>query len=124
MSDPLRLFDTPPLVEPAADPPVSPTRRRTVRQHAALARGRHPATGLPLLRDQDHTQASLCCGDCAHVDLVLGGGRTWWKCRIQGDTRSPATDVRISWPACVRLVRRDVSAPGIQRGRYPQAPAR
>lgn len=96
----MSLFPLEPLpdVEPEAD--LSPDQRRTKRRVALLAQGFNPRTRLPLLEsDEPHT-----CGDCAH-HFVRRMGQTYHKCdHGVGEnvhvSFGPATDVRVSWPAC------------------------
>jgi hypothetical protein len=84
------LFELDPV---PVDPPVklSVDQRRTIRRAAALADGRHPLMGGPV--DPDHT-----CGDCTHHFSHTRNG-TWHKCELNA-TGGPATDIRVSWPAC------------------------
>jgi hypothetical protein len=90
---------------PAPDPPVELTshekRRRTIenrraRWAAAIAAGKHPLNGRPLL------DASLghTCGDCVHR-FLRPLGRPYPKCDLGPLTGGPATDVQARWPACV-----------------------
>lgn len=72
---------------------LSPDRRRTEQRNAALARGQHP-TGLGRI-DVEHT-----CGECRFRFAKAGHAKTYWKCLVLGPTSGPATDVRLSWPAC------------------------
>lgn len=100
-----RLFDPGPELEPgplelAA---LSTDRRRTIRRRQLLAAGTHPTTKRAL-----RTPAGETCGSCANlVEHRLG--RTYWKCGAIPLTGGPATDVRLSWPAC-NLWRGDVEA--------------
>lgn len=74
---------------------VSADARRTLRQHALVARGFHPLALSP-------TRPELgTCGGCAW--RVLFGA--YPKCTLPGDrarrlTHGPATDCRAWWPAC------------------------
>jgi len=113
-----RLFPVADL--PEAEPQASYTRRLTIRRRATLAAGRHPATGLGLLRLTDPPQRAMRCGDCSQATKVSGGGQAFWKCQRAGITHGPATDIRISWPACAAFERSDPSARGIQRTRYQE----
>lgn len=117
-----RLF---PVPEPDADAEpdaltASYGSRLTARNRVAIANGRHPATRKKLLRIVDPPQRAMCCGDCAHADYRPGGTRWFWKCRLhpQGMTHGPATDIRISWPACELFDRAPKPAPGISRNAY------
>lgn len=72
-------------------------RRRTVRRNALVAQGVNPGSMLPLA-DNGET-----CGTCAHHFVTHRGGR-YHKCELTpgGWTRGAATDIRTSWPACVK----------------------
>jgi len=91
-----QLFDPGPDAPPADK--LSPDQRRTIRQHAALADGRHPMMGGPV--NLEHT-----CGDCvhhfSHNRYSVGGNRIWHKCDLNA-THGAGTDVRVSWPACAK----------------------
>lgn len=106
----MSLFPLEPL--PDAEPPetISAERRRTLKRQAELARGVHPRTKLPLANN------GHACGDCAH-HFERRMGSTYHKCdhgypaepvEFHGTMYSPrslvshgpATDVRVSWPAC------------------------
>lgn len=93
MSDPERLFDAPDLPDP--DPQLSYGQRLTLRNNAALAAGRHPATGLPLADSGHH------CGSCEH-HVVRRLGSTYHKCVMHrlGTSGGEASDIRVGWPAC------------------------
>ena len=67
-------------------------RARTVKRRAMLACGIHPATGLPLLGRET-------CGTCVHHFVRQFAG-AYHKCRLVRSTGGPATDIRVSWPAC------------------------
>ncbi len=77
-------------------PAVSADRRRTEKRHAALAAGRHPFMGGPVRPDLG------TCGDCAHSGRQGGVAGSYYKCALNL-TGGPATDIRISWPACNRF---------------------
>ena len=99
MTDPDSLF--PDLVVPAPVPDrTSAGRRLTLRQHAQVAAGVHPLTGLPA-RPELGT-----CGGCAHR---IQSYRGYPKCDV-GDgariTGGPATDCRAWWPACGQFLSR------------------
>jgi hypothetical protein len=88
-----------PTVEPEPEPRPSTDRKRTLRQHADIAAGRHPLTRGPIERNGE------TCGTCVHRIRVSVHGRNWPKCDQQGRrfvTRSATTDVRAFWPACFR----------------------
>lgn len=65
------------------------------RNKADLEAGRHPANGLKLCPDLGK------CGDCA-FHVVRRFGKTYHKCEQHrlGTSRSEASDIRVSWPAC------------------------
>lgn len=87
------LFDPGPLdPDVVAEREMSYGRRLTLRNRRMLDAGRHPITGLPV-RDGDET-----CGSCDHCFRWSRGG-SYFKCDLN-DTRSEATDLRVSWPAC------------------------
>ena len=90
-------------VDPAPPKGKGPSagQRRTARDKALLAAGIHPATRQPLLGR--HT-----CGECDHACNVHGGARRYWKCARHrlGPSRSEASDIRVSWPACTLFVER------------------
>lgn len=71
----------------------SPDRARTRRNNATLARGRHPVTKLALLEPRGRS-----CGECAH-HVVHRHAKAYHKCD-RNHSAGPATDIRISWPAC------------------------
>lgn len=82
-----------------APPPddESPDQRRTRRRREMLADGINPASKRALLWESRAT-----CGDCEH-HFTHRTNRTFHKCAKApgGPTGGPATDVRVSWPACV-----------------------
>jgi hypothetical protein len=121
-ADPVALFDLPDgaVVELAVVAPLSADRRRTLRQAAELAAGRHPlgallhAEAAPL---DDRDASGRRCGNCWYRALnVIGGvAGNYPKCvfgaRNPTDTdrygspgfrvtRSAASDCRAWWPAC------------------------
>ena len=110
MSDsPAGLFDADPyyVAPPEPPEPLSPDRRRTLRQRNDIAAGRHPLAGAPL-HDQAPTDAipgdrprPFTCGTCTHRDLRQHGANPYPKCDIGPITGGPATDVRAWWPACI-----------------------
>jgi hypothetical protein len=88
-----------PVVEPEPTPKLSTDRKRTLRQHADIAAGRHPLTRGPVAGNSE------TCGTCVHRIHVSKGNRNWPKCDQQGRlyvTSSARTDVRAFWPACFR----------------------
>lgn len=96
------LFVMPPerMLDKEPDEKLSAGRRRTLRQQADLAAGRHPATGLPL------NDTGAKCGSCIHHRAIEShrGGSYWHKCAASklGLSHSEASDIRISWPACTK----------------------
>lgn len=80
---------------------LSADQRRTLRRRKAIAAGYHPTTGRKLLLAPEGVE-QLTCGDCAHHALSGGHARTYHKCLKYpgGPTGGPASDVRVSWPAC------------------------
>lgn len=104
--DALFDVDTPPA--PAPEPKESQGVRRTKRQAADLAAGRHPLTGFGLHAEaaphDDRSAEGRRCGDCGHRELVgRHGNRTYPKCTVGGGARmthGEASDVRAWWPAC------------------------
>lgn len=108
--DQLEMF---PGLEPAPAPPHphtgapgdrgdSYTVRLTRRREAELAAGRHPTTKLPLLEPI----GEKACADCAHL-FAHTRNRTYWKCRQVEFTFGPSSDVRVSWPACIRFAEKE-----------------
>jgi hypothetical protein len=83
-----------PVVFPA-DAPQSYTRRLTARNEAMLRSGKHPATGRPLANN------GMTCNTCANR-TSLHKVATYHKCALVPVTGGPATDIRLSWPACDR----------------------
>lgn len=93
-----RLFDVGP--EPEQGPHVGQDALRTIRRRALLDAGVHPTTKLRLREPAGET-----CATCDHHEAhTIRSGRTFHKCGavIGGPTNGPATDVRVSWPACQR----------------------
>lgn len=97
----MTLFDPGPLPIPDPGPVLSVDQRRTQRNLAAIARGRHPATLLPLLDPDWH----FTCGQCNHHVRITGGNRTYSKCDVSrlGLSASAASDIRQKWPACTQF---------------------
>jgi len=85
------LFDLPPVVVP---PKLSSTEKLTIKNRALIANGYNPASRLALA-DNGET-----CGTCAHHVVHLRN-KVWHKCDLRF-TFGPGTDLRISWPACVK----------------------
>ena len=89
----MTLFDPgPPGAVPDAE---SYGRRLTRRRQAMLDRGVHPITGSPLA-DNGET-----CGSCEHHVLRCNVAGRYHKC-VLNLSGGPATDLRVSWPACTR----------------------
>ena len=108
------LFDLDPLSvpSPAAIAParageqLSADRRRTLRQRADVAVGRHPLTRGPLA-----VGPSLTCGRCRFREVLAYHARSYPKCVWQPASaeasswpprvsHGSASDVRAWWPAC------------------------
>lgn len=91
-----RLFDVCP--EPPPQPAMSRTQRLTVRRREMLAAGKHPLRGDPLTDVEGAT-----CGNCKHF-YEHGRSRTYFKCLLYRSemTHGEATDLRRSWPGCIR----------------------
>jgi hypothetical protein len=90
----MTLFDPgAPILPPR---PTSAEERRTARRRALLAAGIHPTTKVKL-----RTPAGETCSTCQHL-AARRLGRTYYKCDTVEITGGPATDVRLSWPACER----------------------
>lgn len=93
-----------PLCPPASKPTPTPwrkfsdgavpawARRATFTQQRRAAKGLHPL-GLPLAAPGE------TCGTCVHL-VRAWGRRTYFKCALSRQSRGPATDTRVSWPAC------------------------
>lgn len=75
---------------------ISADRIRTEKRRALLARGIHPTTKLRLL-DEGWNRS---CADCDHLKAHGGHAKTFYKCDKVYMTSGPATDTRLSWPAC------------------------
>jgi hypothetical protein len=95
----LELFHVDPVTLPPGRPveKLSPDRRRTLRQRAAVDRGVHPLTGGRARPDLG------TCGDCVHRFVVPWHDRSYPKCDLGPRTHGPGTDVRAWWPACDRF---------------------
>ncbi len=61
------------------------------------AMGVHPAQGLDLANN------GRTCGECDHCAARQWGERTYYKCDLQRWSQGATTDIRKSWPACVRF---------------------
>ncbi len=95
----MTLFDPGAPAQPTVTPSVD--QRRTQRRREMLAAGYHPTTKRKLLAVPDGVEP-VTCGDCAHHATNGGHSRTYHKCLKYpgGPTFGPASDVRVSWPAC------------------------
>lgn len=91
-----RLFDVGPTVESVS---LSADARRTARRNEAIANGKHPLRLDPLREPAGET-----CGSCKHLTAHGHNLRTYYKCNLRPHevTFGAATDVRLSWPACIR----------------------
>lgn len=69
----------------------------TARNNACLEEGIHPATYQKVCTDLGK------CGDCTHHQTTGHASRTYHKCDLHrlGMSHSTASDIRVSWPACV-----------------------
>lgn len=113
MSD-AHLFDPgdPIAPEAAPDANLGADARRTLRRNQQLAAGIHPRTRLRLL---DPNPDAFTCGDCElHFTRNMDSNHRYHKCghgypvyehedgtvTYLNVSSGPATDVRLSWPAC------------------------
>lgn len=88
------------------------TQALTQRRQADLYAGRHPATKIGLL-DPPDTEGlpagggvdrwGYRCKDCRHLTKNRHNSRNYYKCGLLPITSGPATDIRVSWPACTRF---------------------
>lgn len=79
--------------------PLSAAKRRTLRQQSQIGRGIHPATEMALANN------GQTCGTCKHCEGFRHGGKsTYYKCLLMPVTNGPGSDIRLSWPACVKWV--------------------
>ncbi len=94
----MTLFDMPSPDFRRTDDKPSYTQRLTLRRRQSLERGIHPATHIELLSEGG------TCGGCVHARSHRPGNRhTYWKCDLLPMTFGPATDIRLSWPACIKF---------------------
>lgn len=70
----------------------------TATQRRRALQGRHPLNGLRLLTEP----AGQTCGGCQHLTGHVWS-RTYYKCDLMQNTKGPATETRVSWPACERF---------------------
>ena len=90
--------------------PLSYGRRLTLRHEALLARGVHPLNHLALAAN------GYTCGDCVHAFNTEGYTRKcYWKCDLRPVSHSAASDLRLSWPACVGFEAGRSCNPEVQR---------
>lgn len=107
-----------PETAPAAGLNLSADRRRTIRQAAMLAAGKHPLSAIlsrplalhPDAAPADDREASgLRCGDCRYRRVIGHHNRSYPKCLIgMGPSyysaprfsNGAASDCRAWWPAC------------------------
>lgn len=117
MSQPA-LFDMEGVPPPEPAPPESPTVRRTKRQAALLASGRHPLSspmGISLYLhpeaapSDDRDAAGRRCGNCRFREIIGHHSRSYPKCVWSGNGETPrrashgeATDCRAWWPGCLQ----------------------
>lgn len=75
---------------------LSYTRKLTIRRLVLLSRGINPATGKDTVLDGRR------CRDCPYLSVNHRSRRNYYKCQKnpRGITFGPATDIRVSWPAC------------------------
>jgi uncharacterized protein YegP (UPF0339 family) len=106
------LFDVGPAKAPP--PKLGEDAARTVRRRSLLAAGIHPVSHRKLLGG-DQT-----CGTCAHC-IGYRYARTYWKCAKVFQTHGAATDVRLSWPACVLVGEGEVTEVGDRTEVYEDA---
>jgi len=91
-------------------PKLSYGRRLTLRHEALLARGVHPLNQLALAAN------GYTCGDCVHAFNTEGYTRKcYWKCDLRPVNHSAASDLRLSWPACVGFEAGRSCNPEVQR---------
>ena len=98
------LFDVEPFGGPVVEEPerLSAGQRLTIRNNQTLARGIHPATLRPLAGNGE------TCATCTrHTAIEIRPGRVFHKCELHrlGMRHSAASDIRVSWPACMEWVR-------------------
>lgn len=76
----------------------SATQRLTRRNNELLDGGTHPATRRPLFIGTGEQ-----CGGCQFHHAYRYHNKTFHKCEMHrlGESHSAASDVRVSWPACV-----------------------
>lgn len=112
------LFDMESAPPPEPEPPKSAGVRRTERQAALLAAGRHPLSsplGVSLYLHpeaapaDDRDAPGRRCGNCAFRLLIGHHSRSYPKCAYPNGEPGPwprashgeATDIRAWWSACL-----------------------
>lgn len=83
--------------DPAALAMVKPAPNFREQRERMVALGRHPL-GFALA-GEDHPGHGHTCGDCTHHYVRRFAGR-YHKCKLIPATSGPATDIKVSWPAC------------------------
>lgn len=103
----MTLFDVGDPLPPPPPDTRSYTVKLTERRAELLAAGVHPATRRKLLVVAVG-QVGPRCGSCMH-HVVHRHAKTYHKCKIAkgGLTSGPASDIRITWPACELFHPRD-----------------
>jgi hypothetical protein len=116
MSQQGALFEVAARPLPAPEPKDSPTVRRTKRQAALLAAGRHPLSSVmgrslflhaSAAPAADRAAEGRRCGNCRFREVIGHHSRSYPKCVWPGydsqwprASQSEATDVRAWWPGC------------------------
>lgn len=95
MKTQLQLFEPPARIGDLTG--LSAQQRRTVRQAWRIRDGIHPLMNASLLG------GPFTCGDCVEAIRMDYHNRSYWKCKLAGDTRGAATDLRLWWPACTEF---------------------
>jgi hypothetical protein len=90
---PAELFDPSPYTPNGDIRKSSPDARRTARNNADIQDGIHPVSGRRII------YVGATCGGCSHHGLQGGVAGRFHKCELNL-TGGPATDIRVSWPAC------------------------
>ena len=131
------LFDMEPVTPPAPET-ASATVRRTRRQAALLATGRHPLSspmGISLWLHEEAAPADdrdapgRRCGNCRFREVLGHHSRSYPKCLLPGPvtgtplrvSHSEASDVRAWWPACRSHEWGDPSVSRDAQRRVPEA---
>lgn len=82
---------------------MSATQRLTHKRRLLLAAGVHPTTKLNLANNGE------TCGSCAH-HFSHSRRNTYHKCDLVAFTHGPGSDIRLSWPACIKWAALTVTA--------------